>query len=129
MTKFYQGHLGSKVFFFGEFENKIIKEVQVIADKNDKIFVLGTFPHLYQMADRLPPGNVFVFQFPWFMVKAEDRVLAGIKEELPRVVVRDKNALVDGKNLVSYMPKINKYIENNYEVKKVIEGTEIMVAK
>ena len=129
LTKFYQGHLGSKVFFFGEFENKIIKEVQVIADKNDKIFVLGTFPHLYQMADRLPPGNVFVFQFPWFMVKAEDRVLAGIKEELPRVVVRDKNALVDGKNLVSYMPKINKYIENNYEVKKVIEGTEIMVAK
>ena len=129
LSKFYIGHLGSKVFFFGEFENKIVKEVQVIADKNDKIFVLGTLPHLYQMANRLPPGNVFVFQFPWFMIEAEDRVLAGIKEEAPKVVVRDKSAQVDGKNLVSYMPEISDYIENNYEVITVIDGTEILVTK
>ena len=129
LTKFYQGHLGSKVFFFGESEKKIVKEVQSVAGKDDKIFTLGTFPHIYQMAARLPPGNVFVFQFPWFMIEAEGKVLSGIEKEPPRVVVRDKNALVDGKNLVSYMPEISEYIENSYKVKNIIDGTEILVRK
>jgi hypothetical protein len=126
---FYKGNLGNKVFFFGNSEKRIVMQVQKLSGPNDKIFAFGPLPHIYQMADRLPPGNVFVFQFPWFMMKAEDRVLAGLINDPPRVVIRDLTAEVDDKNLISFMPKISDYVKENYKVIDKIDSTEIMIKK
>ena len=95
----------------------------------DKIFAFGTLAHIYQMADRLPSGNVFVFQFPWFMKEAEERVLNGLVHEPPKVVVRDQNAQVEGINLVNYMSKINGYVNENYKTAYRVGDVEIMVPR
>lgn len=129
LSQFYQGHVGNKIFFFGDSEKRVVAEIQRLSNPRDKIFTLGTLPHIYQMADRLPPGNVFVFQFPWFMVEAQDRVLTGIINDPPKVVIRDLTGTVEGKNLISYMPSISDYISKNYKVINKIEEIEIMIKK
>lgn len=129
LSQFYKGHWGDRVFFFGSTEKKVTAEIQKLSKSGDKIFALGTLPHIYQMADRLPSGNVFVFQFPWFMTTAENRILSGIVNDPPKVVIRDLEAEVEGQKLISYMPKINEYINKNYKVVGKIEEIEIMIAK
>ena len=127
--KFYQGYVGNKIFFFGEEEKTIVSKVVSLSTPDDKIFAFGTPQHLYQTAKRLPPGNIFVFQFPWFMMEAEDRVLSGILNDPPKVVVRDKLAEVDGKNLMEYMPKIAEYVDQNYKFIEKIGNSEILVKR
>ncbi|HET7098900.1 MAG TPA: glycosyltransferase family 39 protein [Patescibacteria group bacterium] len=129
LSQFYKGLVGSKIFFQGETERRVTQVVQRLSKKEDKIFSLGTMPIVYEMADRLPPGNVFVFQFPWFMTVAENRILSGIISDPPKVVVRDVNAVVEGKKLILYMPKINDYINEHYKVIDKIDEIEIMVRK
>ena len=115
------------VFFFGETEVRIVKEVRKYSDEDDSVFAFGTTPHLYFLTDTLPPGRVFVFQFPWFMKVAEGKILQGIMDDPPKVVVRDINASVQGMNLVENMPEISRYIDNHYVVRGKVDDTEIMV--
>ncbi len=129
LAQFYKGHLGNKVFFFGDSEKRVVAEIQKLSNSNDKIFAFGTLPHIYQMADRLPPGQVFVFQFPWFMIEAENKILTGIINDPPKVVIRDPDATVEGRNLISFMSKINDYINKYYKVVNKIDGIEIMLKK
>ena len=121
--------MGDRVLFFGSSENKVVAEIQRLSSADEKIFALGTLPHIYQLADRLPPGNIFVFQFPWFMIEAEDRILEAVISDSPRVVIRDLTSEVEGHKLISFMPKINKYIEDKYKTVERIENIEIMVVK
>ncbi|KKR38360.1 MAG: hypothetical protein UT72_C0020G0007 [Candidatus Woesebacteria bacterium GW2011_GWB1_40_101] len=129
LFKFYQGYIGNRIFFFGEEEKAIVNKVVSLSRPTDKVFAFGTPQHLYQTARRLPPGNIFVFQFPWFMMEAEGRVFSGILNDPPKVVVRDKLAEVDGKNLMEYMPNIVKYIDQNYKVIDKVGNSEILVPK
>ena len=121
--------MGDRVLFFGEFEEKLSAEVLKYVKQGDSIFAMGTTPHLYQLTNTLPPGGIFVFQFPWFMVEAEERILAGIIDDPPKVVVRDKNATTGGKNLISYMQNIDRHVEDNYKTIEMIDGVEIMIQK
>lgn len=129
LSRFYASHRGNSVPFFGNFEKRLVSTVQRETLPTDKIFSFGSAPHIYSLADRLPSGNVFVFQFPWFFVDAEEKILNGIVTDPPKLVIRDKNAQVDGAVLVEYAPSINKYIDDNYKVLEIIEGTEILEPK
>jgi hypothetical protein len=124
---FGRGHIGSSVLFYGEDERKITEKVNNYSDEGDSVFAFGTFPHLYQMTETAPPGRVFVFQFPWFMVKAENSILDGIKSDPPRVVVRDVNSEVNGINLVKFMSKIHKHIGQYYKTVDTVGNVEIMI--
>ncbi len=129
LSQFYRANWGGRIFFFGDTERAVATRVQKLSGPADRIFAFGTFPHIYQMAMRLPPGDVFVFQFPWFMIEAEDRVLKGLFNDPPVVVVRDRSSQVEGKNLVLFMPRIDSYISDNYKVLEKIEEMEIMIQK
>jgi hypothetical protein len=129
LVPFYQNHIDDRVLFFGEFEDRLVNKVQRYVSEGDVIFALGTTPHLYQLTNTLPPGNIFVFQFPWFMVEAEERILSGIMNDPPKVVVRDMGATTGGLNLISYMSNINRYIEGNYEIVDQVDEVEIMIRK
>lgn len=126
---FYRVHIGDRVLFFGELEREIVRKVENLTTSGDRTFALGTTPHLYQMTNTLPPGDVFVFQFPWFMVEAEERVLSGIIRDPPEVVVRDRDTTVGGQRFIKFMPKINKHVERYYKVTDRIDGVEIMVRR
>jgi len=129
LIPFFKTHMGSKTFFFGKLEREVSTKVIELTETGDSVLALATMPHLYQMTNTLPPGRVFVFQFPWFMVQAQDRILSGIISDSPKVVVRDKEATTGGQNLISYMEEIDKYVRENYEVVETIGDTEILTKK
>jgi hypothetical protein len=129
LAPFYRSAKSDKVFFFGSHERKLADAVLSYTNQNDKVFAFATTPHIYFLTNTLPPGSVFVFQFPWFMVEAEDEILAGIISDPPKVVVKDPGATVQGMNLVEYMPRINGYFEKNYDIVDKIDKVEILIPK
>lgn len=117
--------IGNEVLFFGESESKFTEQVNNIR-RGGKVFAFGTTPHIYYLTKTLPPGNVFVFQFPWFMKNAESTILTGLINDPPNIVLRDKEAQVAGLNLIKYMPAISEYVDKYYTSVKLIDGVEFM---
>ena len=118
--KFYRSSISDKVYFFGQEEYSLASKVGSLTSPGDKIFVYGSTPNLYPMTGTLPAGNVFVFQFPWFTMLTEGRLLDGIKRDKPVVVVEDRTVTIEGVSLVDYTSDIDSYISDNYtEVDRV----------
>lgn len=129
LLPFYKGQSGHDVYFFGNTETQIAKEIRQLSESQDRIFAFGTLPHIYYLADRMPAGNQFVFQFPWFMRIAESKILSGLLDDYPKVVIRDSNSTTAGINLLSYMPNIDNFINEKYKVVKTIDGIDLMLQK
>lgn len=111
---FYKGHISDQVLFFGADIKQIASIIEKETDPGEKIFIFGTLPHLYQMTKTLPAGDVFVFQFPWFIRVTENRILEGIKRDRPNIIVSDRTVEIEGQKIVDFAPKIDKYIHENY---------------
>lgn len=126
---FWKSNIGRDVLFFGEQEQKLSKQILSYANEGDTVFAMATTPHIYELTKTLPPGKVFVFQFPWFMKIAEQRVLAGIIIDPPKVVIRDLTSQVQEMNLVFYMPEINDHIERYYQTVYQVDGIEVLVMR
>lgn len=126
-SKYYINNIGDGVRFFGDTEYKVAEKILTYSEKGDSIFMFGTLPHMYQMTSTRPPNDIFVFQFPWFMVEAEERVLFGIKSDPPKVVVQERTSSIDGESLYSYMKNIDEYISQNYEKIDQVGDLEILI--
>lgn len=111
---FYKGHISSKVFFFDSETYAISDKIRQYTKEKDKIFVFGTAPHLYQMSRTLPAGDIFVFQFPWFLKVSENRILEGITYDKPEIVISDRSVKIDGQPITKFAEKIDQYIQENY---------------
>ena len=105
----------------------IVEKVKDYSNKGDTIFAFGTHPHIYYLTETMPPGNVFTFQFPWFMKVAEQTILTGIVNSPPKVVIRDLNAEVGGYSLAEYMQDIDQYIVENYVLVDYENNIEVLV--
>lgn len=112
---FYKGHLGSKVFFFDQQTKLVVSKIKQYTKPEEKIFVFGAVPHIYQMADRLPAGNIFVFPFPWFLKVSEDRILAGLIHDPPKIIIADRVVEIEGQKITDFAGKLDQYIQQNYE--------------
>lgn len=112
---FYKGHLGDYVYFGDSQTKKIAVELRKLTSPNEKIFVFGAVPSLYQMTDTRPAGDIFVFQFPWFLQIAQDRVLEGIKRDRPKIIVSDREGLIEGVKISDFAKDIDQYINQNYQ--------------
>lgn len=126
---FYKGHISNKVFFFDPETKQIAEKIRKYSKKGEKIFIFGAAPNLYQMSDRLPAGNIFVFQFPWFLKIAQDRILEGIKLDKPSIIVSDRSVLIEGNSITEYAKEIDQYIQKNYEVLDQLGTTSILRPK
>ncbi len=126
---FYSGHISNKVFFFDEQTKLTALKIKQYTKADDKIFVFGAPAHLYQMAERLPAGSLFVFQFPWFLKVAEDRILEGLVKDPPKIIVYDTGYEVEGVFLKDFSPKINKYVETHYKKVDNVNTNEILQRK
>ncbi len=129
LLRFYKMNVGSRVYFFGDFESRLAKDVEKYAKPGDTIFAFATTPHIYFLTSTFPPGRLFVFNFPWFMMEAKERVLAGIASDPPKLIVKDDNAVIDGKKFIDYMGEVSLYIEKNYKTVDIIDGTKVMIPK
>lgn len=126
---FYKGHIGNKVFFFEESTYAVVGKIMQYTSPGDKIFVFGGAPHLYQMTKTLPAGDIFVFQFPWFLKVAEHRILEGIKKDQPNIIVVNRTVKTEGLPITEFARDIDQYILRNYEKIDSIGSSEILRRK
>lgn len=126
---FFKGHISDKVFFFDQSTYAVANKIMKYTKPYDKIFVFGAAPHLYQMSKTLPAGDIFVFQFPWFLKVAEKRILDGIKLDKPKVIVSDRNVEIEGQPLSEFAKEIDQYIGQNYKPLERFGTTEILHRK
>ena len=126
---FYKGHISDNIFFFDKETYDISNKIKQYTAPQDKIFIYGAVPHLYQMSNTLPAGNIFVFQFPWFLKVAEERVLDGIKSDQPKIIVSNPNSIIEGMQIKDFAVKINEYIDNNYVEIDHVNSTKILKRK
>jgi hypothetical protein len=107
----------------------LIKKVNFYRKNNKIIFASGTYPHIYYLTGTMPPSDMLSFQFPWFMKVNEEKILTGIIESPPCLVVQDKKSEVGGYMLSEYMQNITKYIDSNYKVIDKVQNIEILLKK
>ena len=112
---FYKGHISNKVFFFDDSTYAISNKIRQYTNQGEKIFVYGGAPHLYQMSQTLPAGDIFVFQFPWFLMVAEDRILEGLKKDQPNIIISDRTVKIEDMQIIDFAKKIDSYINENYQ--------------
>ena len=125
-VKFYRGNWNGKIIFFDDNVNRVASEVRSLVNPGSKIFVYGAPAHLYQMTQTLPAGNVFIFQFPWFMRVSQERILGGIIVDKPKIIIADRTVSVGGQKLLDYTRGINSYISKYYQTTEVIGNYEIL---
>jgi hypothetical protein len=107
----------------------LINKVNKYRNNSNTIFASGTYPHIYYLTRTMPPGKIASFQFPWFMKIAEKRVLQGIIDDPPQLIISDKTSSVGGYVLSEYMKDINNYIDSNYKIIDRVNNIEIFVIK
>ena len=99
-----------------DFETKgIASRIEGLTHPGEKIFIFGAAPHLYQMSQTLPAGDVFVFQFPWFLKIAEDKILTGLIKDKPTIIVSDRTVTIEGVKIIDFAKNIDQYINKYYE--------------
>jgi hypothetical protein len=129
LTIFYRGHIGEKVYFFDESTYEVANKIVNYTNPADKIFVFGAAPHLYQMTQTLPAGDIFVFQFPWFYKVAEKRILEGIMRDKPEIVASDRTVKIEDQPITEFAKEIDQYILQNYEPIDRVGTTDILRRK
>jgi len=110
--------------FYDQTTQNIVNVIEDKTDSGDKVFLLGVQPHLYYLSKTLPPGRVFVFQFPWFFKVAGDRILQGIKDDPPMLIVYDSESNIDGQYLKDYGQFLLTYIRAHYFLTKTEANLE-----
>ena len=126
LTVFYSGHISNHIFFFDQHTKEIALKVKQYSSPREKIFIFGEIPHIYQMSQTLPAGDIFVFQFPWFLKIAEDRILEGVKKDKPNIIVSDRTVEIEGQNITDFAKNIDQYIQKNYQIIDRVDKTEIL---
>lgn len=126
---FYKGHLSNKVMFFDQQTYTLANKIKEYTKPGEKIFVFGAAPHLYQMSDTLPAGDIFVFQFPWFYKVAEGRILDGVKQDKPGIIVVDTTVEIEGVKITDFARDIDQYIQSNYQKIDNVGTAEILKRK
>lgn len=126
---FYRSHKGNLVYFFDSQTWEIAQKVSQFTAENDRIFILGAQPTIYVLAERLPAGFVYSANLPWNMIIIEGKLLNSIIKDKPRIIVRDSTANIDGKRVIKFSSKINKYIDLNYTEIDKIGNNEILEIK
>lgn len=126
---FYKGHIGEKVLFFDDTTVKTAQLIRSYTNPGEQIYLFGPIPHLYQMSNTVPVARIFAFQFPWFLKHTEGMFVAGLKNEQPNLIVRDKTVTIEQQQLNKFAAKINTYIDDNYEVFTTVDSNEFMRKK
>lgn len=129
LVTFYKGHLGDRVLFFDNDTKKISQKIQGLTDPGEEIFIFGAVPHLYQMSQTIPAGRVFVFQFPWFFLEAEEDIYQGLVTSQPNIVVADRSVVIEGDAITRFGQRIDGYINDNYEEVDRVGSTQILKKK
>lgn len=128
LTAVWLGHFYSQqrnffaMHFFDPQTLSIIKTIKDKTDPGDKIFLLGLDPHIYAVTQTLPPGQEFIFQFPWFLRLAQNRILGGLIVDPPKIVLYNPESNMDGQFITSYGSDLIQYTQSHYQLTTLVGG-------
>ncbi|MDO8487918.1 MAG: hypothetical protein Q7S31_01205 [bacterium] len=103
------------VRYFDPQTMKLVEEIKQRTQPGQKIFLLGTQPHLYVLTQTLPAGNVFAFHIPWILQIVQDRIWTGLVADSPQLVVWDTSSRVGNVGISESAPKLVQYVVDNYQ--------------
>lgn len=129
LMSFFRGHLGNEVLFFDKDTISVADKLSEETKPGQHIFLYGVSAHIYQISRTLPAGDVFVFQFPWFMRVREGKILDGIIRDKPEIILADRSIEISGQKIGDFEPNITQYILDNYRIKDKIGSVEFLVRK
>lgn len=129
LGKFYREQNFGFDYFFDSQTREVAQRVSRLTDTNEKIFVLGAQPTIYFLSDRLPAGEIFTVNLPWNMSVAEEAILKRLKEDKPKVVVRDTSASIDQIKVIDFTKLLNAFIDKYYVKHESVGSTEILVLR
>ncbi len=129
LMPFYQSHTQEYVYYFDADTKSAAISVKQLTRPGEEIFVYGVTPLMYQMTETLPAGKVFVYQFPWFLADAGERIYHGLIESKPRIIVSDPTVQTKGRKITDFAPQLYNYIYAHYQLKAKIGTIEILERK
>jgi len=107
---------------------EISRRIQSLPGEKNQIFVFGTSPIIYVITNTIPPTPFSLF-LPWNLSAKEESILNGLKINMPSIVVRDIEASVDGKKVIEFSSRINRFVEENYKVVEEVGSNQILLLK
>jgi len=120
--RYFSRHSQGESYFANATTVKIAEEIKKRVQSNDHIFIFGGNPILYPLTDTVPSGNVYTVLVPWNYSVAEDRILQGLEDDPPKLVVVENETEIDGKKGKDFGKEVLGYIEENYEKQDEVEG-------
>ncbi|MEK9200635.1 MAG: hypothetical protein AAB909_01540 [Patescibacteria group bacterium] len=111
--------------YFDTHNLKLIDIVKKHTDPGQKIFLLGVQPHVYKETSTLPPANIFVFQFPWFLQVSGGRILTSLRVDPPELVLFDTESNIDDQYLRDYASYLVEYIKAHYQLIDQVDSVQI----
>lgn len=129
LTSFYPKYISSDIWYFDKQTFQLSNQVQQLTKPGEEILLYGPVPLIYVFSNTIPAGRVFTLVFPWTINAVEDKYLNYLIKNPPLYIVRDWTFTVDSKPIAQFAPKINKFINANYETVKTIDNTEFMRKK
>jgi len=121
-ARFYRLHWQKPDRFFEEETLQAVSWLQQNTEKDEKIFILNSWDHLYALSETLPAVSPWVPTLPWYMEYPgiQEEIVADLKEGKPRLIVFEPYR---GKGLGSYKPeKIDNYLNENYTLDEIVAG-------
>lgn len=109
-------HYWRQTKYFDSSFSRLAQSVSRLTAAGDKIFVLGTNPHLYSLTRTLPPGQTFIFQFPWFMQTAGQRIQQTLISDPPKLIIYNPESVTAGQYLRDYASYLVEYTQDNYQL-------------
>src|SRR3989344_4340450 len=92
------------------------KVVELLTDKNERIYVQNGPDQIFPLANGLPP-KPWADDFPWYLEipNLQERVIDSLEEDKPRYIIFQPYLKGGGYDLGSYRPDdVADYIDNNY---------------
>ena len=120
--RFYRLHWQKEDRFFEMETIQAASWLQQNTKRDEKIFILNSWDHLYTLSETLPAVSPWVPTLPWYMEYPgiQEEIVADLKEGKPRSIVFEPYR---GKGLGSYKPeKIENYLNENYTLDEIVAG-------
>jgi hypothetical protein len=120
--RYFSLHSNGVNYFLTQDTSGLVAKIQEKTETNDHIFILGGNPVVYPLTGTVPAGHVFTVAVPWNYLVSQDRIVKGLKEDPPKLVVVEENAEIDGQKVSDFGKDVLEYIQNNYEKNDSIGG-------
>jgi organic radical activating enzyme len=120
--RYFAVHSNGENYFSSQVTTDLVTKIQEETNPDDHIFIFGGNPILYPLTETIPAGHVFTVAVPWNYYASQDRIVQGLKDDPPKLIVVEDNAEIDGQKGEDFGSEVLEYIRSNYEKNGGING-------